>query len=247
MRALAVRFRSGCCARRPRTSRCAGGRLIDRPECPRLHRPPRTGDGGQQAAPAGRAADRPRSWLMAVRPSRARVMDKEEEREPPLSVRFRSGCCARRPRTSRRAGGRLIDRPERPGSIVGPEPATAASRRRQRVALLTDRAHGSWRCGPRARELMDKEEERETPGSAVSIGAVVDDPLPARARRRGGLRVPRVAVLHPVAEADFEPRFRGRAVAHINFSEAGFHKPCAMLSLGVGLYFVVQTTADLPP
>ena len=71
-------------------------------------------------------------------------------------MRFRSGCCARRPRTSRRAGGRLIDRPERPSSIVRPEPATAASRRRQRVALLTDRAHGSWRCGPRARKSMDK-------------------------------------------------------------------------------------------
>ena len=32
----------------------------------------RNGDGGQQAAQAGRAADRPRSWLMAARPSRAR-------------------------------------------------------------------------------------------------------------------------------------------------------------------------------
>ena len=50
------------------------------------------------------------------------------------------------PVARRRRGGRMIDRRERPSSIVGPEPnfskmelARAASRRRQRVAL-TDRA-----------------------------------------------------------------------------------------------------------
>ena len=32
----------------------------------------------------------------------------------------------------------------------------------------------------------------------------------------------------------------GRTIAHINVSEAGFRKPHAMLSLGVGLSFVVQ-------
>ncbi len=51
------------------------------------------------------------------------------------------------------------------------ESATAASSRRQRVALLTDRARGSWRRGPRARESMDKEEERASHAHAVAIAS----------------------------------------------------------------------------
>jgi hypothetical protein len=76
-------------------------------------------------------------------------MDKEEEREPysaDLSMpRVGDDPLARGAR--RRRGGRMIDRRERPSSIVRPEPnfskmesARAANRRRQRVALLTDRA-----------------------------------------------------------------------------------------------------------
>jgi hypothetical protein len=51
------------------------------------------------------------------------------------------------PVARRRRGGRMIDRRERPSSIVRPEPnfskmesARAANRRRQQVAPLTDRA-----------------------------------------------------------------------------------------------------------
>ena len=40
----------------------------------------------------------------------------------------------------RRRGGRMIDRRERPSAIVRPEPDSANTKSRRRVALLTDRA-----------------------------------------------------------------------------------------------------------
>ena len=94
-------------------------------------------DGGQQAAPAGHAADRPRSGRRGPRARES--MDKEEERDP-------YGADLSMPRVGddpvARGGRRRRPHPSspRPHQPENRNSATAASRRRQRVTLLTDRA-----------------------------------------------------------------------------------------------------------
>jgi hypothetical protein len=106
-----------------------------------------------------------------------------------LSVRFRSGWCARRPRRSRGAGGcihRSLQRPELHRSprteITKMESATSASRRRERVALLTDRAHvgaalaraSQWIKTPRDLRGRRGQLPRLDPGADIEAFAVID-------------------------------------------------------------------------
>jgi len=53
----------------------------------------------------------------------------------------------------------MIDRRERPSAIDRPEPDSAKTKSRRRVALLTDRAQAGAAL---VRASMDKEEERDT-------------------------------------------------------------------------------------
>jgi len=121
-----------------------------------------------------------------------------------LSVRFRSGWCARRPRRSRGAGGcihRSLQRPELHRSprteITKMESATSASRRRERVALLTDRAH----VGAALARASQWIKRRNAPSTRLSIRAVgaVDPVAPQRPHRRS-LRSPE---LHRRSEPEY--------------------------------------------
>ena len=115
-----------------------------------------------------------------------------------VSVRFRSGCCRRGPRCSRRAGagGLMIVCSERPSSIVRPAPSFAPNRtlqkrnRRRRSARRTGGTDGSvcWRSAragsarPSRARMGDQRGERELRyAMRFSIGGVGGvDPLAAQ-------------------------------------------------------------------